>query len=393
MAKDDPEIVRLAGLYVFDLFRNANGASPLVYHGFKRSRALVDDCREIAKGTRLNGGAEQVVMLSAWFHDAAFAVNGGGGREKSIELARAFLGRQGQPESLADAVAGCLRALDDEGQGGDLARDVLHDALLAPLASKRYLEQSALLRLEEARRTGKSWSDVEWTRSRIEQLQQSSYRTRWAQLEYESGRARNLVRLDKLLRRQEDESVVQEQEGAKAAKSLGKVVESVFADLTRNQLRLLSIADRRTATMIHVNAIMISLVIGLVLRKIEEHRALIAPTVLLLAVNLAVIMVSILSMRAARVKLRKIARDEIAAHDTNLLLNTNEADVPLHQYLERMGQLTADAPALQKAMLEYLYFARKLLIGRRKMLQLTYNIFIYGLAASVLLFVIAILRS
>jgi len=40
------------------------------------------------------------------------------------------------------------------------------------------------------------------------------------------------------------------------------VVESVFSDLTRNQLRLLSIADRRTATMIHVNAIMISLVVG-----------------------------------------------------------------------------------------------------------------------------------
>jgi len=44
-------------------------------------------------------------------------------------------------------------------------------------------------------------------------------------------------------------------------------------------------------------------------------------------------------------------------------------------------------------MLEYVYFARKLLIGRRKVLQLTYNIFIYGLAASVLLFVIAIARS
>ncbi len=44
-------------------------------------------------------------------------------------------------------------------------------------------------------------------------------------------------------------------------------------------------------------------------------------------------------------------------------------------------------------MLEYVYFARKLLIGRRRMLQLTYNIFVYGLGVSVLLFVIAIIRS
>jgi len=90
MSKDDSEIVRLAGQHVFDLFRNANGTSSLVYHGFKRSRALVDDCKEIAKGNKLNGSEGQVLMLSAWFHDAGFAVNGGG-REKSIEIARARL--------------------------------------------------------------------------------------------------------------------------------------------------------------------------------------------------------------------------------------------------------------------------------------------------------------
>jgi len=83
----------------------------------------------------------------------------------------------------------------------------------------------------------------------------------------------------------------------------------------------------------------------------------------------------------------------MVTHDANLLLTTNEVNVSLHEYLERMGELTAEPPALQKAMLEYVYFARKLLIGRRKMLQLTYNIFIYGLAVSVLLFVIAIVRS
>lgn len=241
-------------------------------------------------------------MLSAWLHDDVFAVNGDG-REKSIEIARAFLARHGQPESLADGVAGCLKALDEDEPGGHLARDVLHDALLAPLAS------------------------------------------------------------------------------------------SVFSDLTRNQLRLLSIADRRTATMIHVNAIMISLVVGLMLRKLEEHSALFAPTVLLICVNLAVIVVSILSMRGGRWKLRQIPHEEMVTHDANLLLTTNEVNVSLHEYLERMGELTAEPPALQKAMLEYVYFARKLLIGRRKMLQLTYNIFIYGLAVSVLLFVIAIVRS
>src|ERR1700682_1206037 len=144
MGKDDSEILRLAERHVFDLFRNGNGTSSLVYHGFKRSGALVDDSKEIAKGSKLNGAEGQVLMLSAWFHDAAFAVNGGG-REKSIEIARELLARHGQPERLADVVADCLKALDADEPGGQLASDVLHDALLAPLASKKYLEEAELL--------------------------------------------------------------------------------------------------------------------------------------------------------------------------------------------------------------------------------------------------------
>ncbi len=392
MGKDDSDIVRLAGQQLFALFRNANGDSSLVYHGFKRSRELVDDCKEIAKGNKLNGTEGQVLLLSAWFHDAGHAAGNGGGREKSIEIARAFLAQKRQPEKLADAVAGCLKAVDDEEARDGLAGDVLHDALLAPLAAKNYVEEAQLLRLEEERRTGKSYSDVEWTQGLIDHFHKSSYRTRWAQLEYEGGRAKNLVRLHKLLRRQQEESTAQEAEGAKNAKNQGKVVESVFSDLTRNQLRLLSIADRRTATMIHVNAIMISLVVGLVLRKLEERSDLLAPTVVLLCVNLAVIVLSILSMRAGRKKLRQFPRDEISAHDANLLLVSNEVNVSLHEYLDRMNELTAEPPALQKAMLEYVYFLRKLLIHRRRALQLTYNIFIYGLAVSLVFFTVAIVR-
>src|SRR5215470_16875454 len=114
MAKGDSDVVRLAGRYVSDLFSNAGADVPLIYRGFKRSRELVDDCREVAKGNKLNGGDDVVVLLSAWFYDAGSVAMKEGGRAKSIELARAFLASQGQPESLADAVAACLTASGGE---------------------------------------------------------------------------------------------------------------------------------------------------------------------------------------------------------------------------------------------------------------------------------------
>jgi len=131
MSKSDSEIVRLAGRHVFELFSNARADVPLIYHGFKRSRGLVDDCREIAKGNKLDGAEGDVLLLSAWFHDAGYAARKDGGRAESIELARAFLASQGQPQSLADAVASCLTSAGRADARDGLAGDVLHDALLA----------------------------------------------------------------------------------------------------------------------------------------------------------------------------------------------------------------------------------------------------------------------
>jgi len=139
--------------------------------------------------------------------------------------------------------------------------------------------------------------------------------------------------------------------------------------------------------MIHVNAIMISLVVGLVLRKIEEHRNLIVPTVVLLCVNLVVVVMSILSMRAGR-ELRNL--HDAAPHDGSLLLTTTDLKMSLPEYLDRMNGLMSDGAALQQALFEYLYFGRNLIIHRKRTLKLTYDIFIVGLAISLMLFIVAI---
>ncbi len=386
MSKNDPEIVRLAGQHVLELFTSAD--APLIYHGYKRSRALVDDCKEIAKGIELNGVEGQVLLLSAWFYDAGSVATKDGSRTRSIELARAFLESQDQSQDLVDAVAGCLDAAGDEQVRDGLATDVLHDALLARVASKSYLEESELLRLEEEQRTRNVYSDVEWTRSRIDYLQQHAYRTRWAQLEYEGGRAKNLARLHKLLRRQLGKATEEKAEQSKISKNDGRTAEGLFGHLTRNQLRILSIADRRTSTMIHVNAIMISLVVGLVLRKVEEHRNLIVPTIVLLSVNLVVVFMSILSMRAGR-ELRNL--HDPTLEPENLLLTTEDLKLSLPDYLARMNGIVSDSAALQRVLFEYLYFGRNLIVHRKKMLKLTYDIFIVGLAVSLVLFTGAII--
>src|SRR3982075_1004840 len=105
MSKHDDPIVRLAGHHVFQLFRNAGPDNPLVFHNFGRTRALIDACREIAKGAKVDDGDLTVLQLAAWFHDAGYAIGPNGDRKHSAEAARAFLAEQRQPQHLAEAVA------------------------------------------------------------------------------------------------------------------------------------------------------------------------------------------------------------------------------------------------------------------------------------------------
>src|SRR4029077_16064694 len=147
-----------------------------------------------------------------------------------------------------------MRAAED-GVLESAAQEVLHDALLVPTAGKDYLRELRLLRLENERRGGARLSDVDWTERCIKFVEEHPFRTRYAQLEYNRGRAENLVRLHALLREQREEAAGERPQADKAEKGVGKTVEDLYNDVTKNQLKILNVADRRTATMVHVNAI------------------------------------------------------------------------------------------------------------------------------------------
>ena len=252
------------------------------------------------------------------------------------------------------------------------------------------------MRLERERRGAPPLSDVEWTESCLHFLEQHPFRTRYAQIEYNRARAENLVRLHALLREQREEAASERAQADKAEKGVGKTIEDLYNDITKNQLKILNVADRRTATMVHVNAIMISLVAALFLRHVESHPHLLVPTIILLAVNLAAILISILSMRAPRSLkglLHGLSEQEAAACDKNLLLSLNPTTTNRDEYYQEMEKLARDLPALRTTMIDATYFGRRILNWRAHMLRLTYDVFLGGLFVAVFAFVIVSLRK
>ncbi|TMA19234.1 MAG: hypothetical protein E6J84_04505 [Deltaproteobacteria bacterium] len=138
---------------------------------------------------------------------------------------------------------------------------------------------------------------------------------------------------------------------------------------------------------------MITLVVGLLLRRLEEQRYLMVPTFVLLAVNLLTIVISIYSMRIGRSRLRQILGGDVAVHDDNLLMFSNDTPWSLDEYRARMNRLATSWPALQQTLVDDMYFIRKLLLERTKALRVSYDVFIAGLAIAVVAFVVAIIRG
>src|SRR3954470_18640260 len=347
MGKHDPDTVQQAGEQVFDLFRQGPPDGLLVFRGFKRSQKVVDACREIASASKMNGTDLQAILLAAWFYDTGYAPGQGGTRQRSMELAHDFLQRAGQPESLIEAVGEAIVKAESPAPD-DLPHEILHDALLLPVAGKSFLKDAELYRLEHERRTGEVIPDLEWTRRCIAFLDSHHFRTRYAQLEYNRRRAANLVRLHKRLREQEDKAARRRMDDAKLSRTVGRTVEDIWGIQTREEVRLLAIMDKRTSTMIHVNAIMMSLVVALLVRKLDEHPNLIVPTLVLLTVNVMTIFSSVFSLRAGRRGTKRLLGKELAAYEANPLVFTSPRDESLTGFTERMGDLAQDADALKK---------------------------------------------
>ena len=393
--------VRGAREHVFTLFRNAAERGALEYHHFARTLEIVDACKEISKGNKVDDEARQVAVLCAWFYDSCYST-GCDDHAKSVELCLQFLEQRHAPQPSPEQVVACFRGVDSvDGveasvpDGPDAASvedvtvsDLVHDARLAILARKDYVERIELLRFELQRRSGRTFSEVEWTQHCIAFFGAHPYRTRFAQAAYGSGRAANLARLQKLLRKQlrdvEQERVDDEKS---VAKQVGKSADNLFYHFTRVQLGLIGLADRRTSTMIHVNAIMISIVVALLARRIQTDRDLLVPAVFLLIVNLAVVFLSIGSLRAGKMRL---SAEQANALDRNPISFFNDASLSLGEYTERMNEVVADAPLFQRKVMEHLYFVREVLKERGNSLRLTYRVFLYGITLATLGFVVVL---
>ena len=398
---DYHEISNKAQQYIDDFFENRI-SNKLPYHNKAHTEKVVAAVIKIANHYQLNDHDFFVVTTAAWFHDMGYYVGDGNDHEvKGADMAAVFLQGSSVDEATINEVKRCIVVTQIPQKPVTLNEQIVCDADLFHLGTDDFAETDKLIRKEYEVRMNKEIDKKEWRKGAILFLTSHHYHTDYCQLLLNAKKQENLERL---LKKQKEKSPlpVKEQRGGKDSitevpaepgkeKKVEKAVrgiETMFRVASTNHQRLSDMADSKANIIISVNSIIISVVIGLVVRKLETAQNLIIPTLILLVGSVIAVIFSVLATRP-KIPNGSFSPEQLNNRSVNLLFFGNFYKMDFDHYYDGMKQVMNDGEFLYASLIRDIHSQGVVLGHKYKLLRISYTIFMFTLIISVLAFTIS----
>lgn len=165
-----------------------------------------------------------------------------------------------------------------------------------------------------------------------------------------------------------------------------KGIETMFRITSKNHLELSAMADNKANIMISINSIILSILISVLYRKLEEYPHMLVPTLILTVVCLVTIVMAILTTRP-NVNKGVFSKEDIKDKKGNLLFFGNFHSMSLDDYEWGIKQLMKDGDYLYANLTRDIYFLGIVLGKKYRFLRMAYNVFMFGFVISVLAFI------
>ena len=165
-------------------------------------------------------------------------------------------------------------------------------------------------------------------------------------------------------------------------------IETMFRTTSKNHMELSAIADNKANIMISINSIILSVMVSVLIRKLEEYPHMTIPAVLLTIVCLTTIVFAVLATRP-NVSKGRFEPEDITNKKANLLFFGNFHRMKLEDYQWGMQEMLKDADYLYGSMIKDIYFLGAVLGKKYRLLRMSYTIFMFGFVLSILGFIIA----
>lgn len=415
-----PELSKKIQEHVQALFQ-AQKDKTFIYHNLDHTQNVVKAASQIANHYQLNEKDFFIVTTAAWFHDAGYFTDFKNHEAKGGDMATVFLRNNFIDEETVQAVVNCILATRIPQSPKNKLEEIVCDADLFHLGTDDFAENNKLMRKETEAKKGVKISKDEWRKGTILLFEMHNYFTDYCQLLLNDKKQENLERLRSKAREKDpkadsnpatsenakqpekkeptpiiplvnDSPALSEAEQKKKkdekTRRPARGIETMFRITSGNNQRLSDMADNKAHIMITVNSIILSAIISLLLRKLAEYDFLRYPTYLILVICVLTIIFSILATRPS-IPSGRFTQADIEEKKVNLLFFGNFYRMNLEDYSSGMLQVMNDRDFLYGTLIKDVY-SQGVVLGRKfRLLRIAYNIFMYGLIASVIAFVIA----
>lgn len=391
--------------YEVMLFFRVNGKADLPYHNLEHTENVVSRAAEIATHYQLNDLDFFIVSAAAWYHDTGYYINGAEEHElRGSEKAAAFLKERGVDEAVIAAVGNCIMATKIPQRPQNLLEQIVCDADLFHLGTDAFGPLNKQMRKEVSLRVGKKIPKEDWRRGTIRLLESHHYHTDYSQQLLTEKKRDNLQSLkdkekgkpttklaphppltDHKAVPDPSAPVVKKQKPDRPERG----IETMFRISSNNHQRLSDMADNKAHIMITTTSIIISVLLSLLLRKLEDNPHLIFPTILLLMVCMVTMVFSILATRPS-IPDGTFTQQNIDEKKVNLLFFGNFYRMDYDDYYQGMLAMMNNREFLYGSLTKDVY-SQGVVLGRKyRLLRIGYNVFMFGIIVSVIAFVAAV---
>ncbi|MEO6314603.1 MAG: Pycsar system effector family protein [Chitinophagaceae bacterium] len=406
---DYPVLTKKTQQYISSYFEK-NIQQLLPYHNKSHTERVVAAVKQIGNHYQLNEHDFFVVTTAAWFHDMGYYLGEAAGHEQlGAAMAAGFLKENEVDEVSAEQVKECIMATQMPQRPKNLLEQIVCDGDLFHLGTDSFGEQNKQMRKEAEEKTKKDIDKRTWRAGTIALLQSHHYHTAYCQLLLNQKKQDHL---DKLLKKQaetgasEKQAMVplhhtpaktvpqpglqEEKNKQKKPERPSRGIETMFRVASANHQRLSDMADSKANIMISVNSIILSVVLGLMARRLETNSNLLIPTLMLLSGSVAAVVFSVLATRP-KIPSGFFTDQQLQSKSVNLLFFGNFYKMDFDHYYHGMQEVMKDSEFLYASLIRDIHSQGMVLGHKYKLLRISYTIFMFTLIISVLAFGISII--
>ncbi len=179
----------------------------------------------------------------------------------------------------------------------------------------------------------------------------------------------------------------------KGKKTPTQGIQTLFRVTSRTQVSLIRIADNKANMIMGINAMIITVLVGIISRglifstsDIEAEMYLIIPLVLIILTSLLTLVYAIRAVKPRLLNFKKIKLD--INKKSSLLFFEDIWHLSTEEYVEKMENLLKSPPDIYQNLIIDIHSQAKVLHRKYQLLRFAYTIFMVGLVISIAVFLI-----